>query len=361
MKGRSIEIFCGTGGVGKTTLACSRALYLAQANKKVLVITIDPAKRLKELLQMDEGQAGEVKEIKSEIFGAEWAGQSFHALLMSPEATLKRIQNSNQKANLKNPILKALTRPYAGMNEIMGLLEVQHFYSEGGFDSIILDTPPGKHFVDFLLAANKINRFFDRSFIDIFKHLGKKIKGLNTSKKEGPLTSIVSRGIKKLLGYLEKVTGAEFVEQFIDAVASLYEVQDSFVKAIKFQDELQSSDKCNWVLVTSAQQIKGKEALELMQETQQFVQGHQFLAVNKCLGPLLQNWHPDSKTPLGQLKQILLQREESIKSFSNDNSSSIIVFPEVMGHLPAQHVAQLAKNWESLRSVGNGIQNQDKS
>ena len=49
---KQVELFCGTGGVGKTTIATARALNLAKQNKKVLLITIDPAKRLKQILNL---------------------------------------------------------------------------------------------------------------------------------------------------------------------------------------------------------------------------------------------------------------------------------------------------------------------
>ena len=57
---KSFEIFCGTGGVGKTTLAASRALAQASTGLRVLLITIDPARRLKDLLGLSENSIGEV-------------------------------------------------------------------------------------------------------------------------------------------------------------------------------------------------------------------------------------------------------------------------------------------------------------
>ncbi len=344
MKSRPIEIFCGTGGVGKTTLASARALQLAAEGKNVLLITIDPAKRLKEILGMSSAQAGQVARISGQIFGAEWEKASFDALLMSPEASLKRIQEAaGSKADLNNPILKALTRPYAGMNEIMGLLEVNHHHKSKTYDCIVLDTPPGKHFLDFLQAAGKIQRFFDKSFMEIFKFLGRKIRG-----KEGKsniITSIVSTGVKKLLGYLEKVTGPAFVDQFVDAVAALFQVQDYFLEALRFQEELKAPEGCNWVLVTSAQQGKSGEAGELLREAREMIRGGQHLAINKSLGPLLREWTPPPGSPLETLRHGLMAREERVRDFPGGGFSPILEFPEVFGSSPREHVVELARTW----------------
>ena len=63
IKHKPIEIFCGTGGVGRTTLATSRALYLASHGHKVLLITIDPSHRLKQILNMQEEESGVIVQI----------------------------------------------------------------------------------------------------------------------------------------------------------------------------------------------------------------------------------------------------------------------------------------------------------
>ena len=65
MKGKNyqLEIFCGTGGVGKTTLAASRAKYLSGQGLKVLLITIDPSLRLKQVLNLANDCAGQVRKV----------------------------------------------------------------------------------------------------------------------------------------------------------------------------------------------------------------------------------------------------------------------------------------------------------
>ena len=145
---KKLEIFCGTGGVGKTTLATSRALFLGSKGKRVLLITIDPAKRLKQILNIKDQNAGKIETISSKLFtGFDDNNFTISALLMSPKATLCKILNVN---SIDNNVLNILTRPHGGMNEILSLVEVQFHIQEGKYDTIILDTPPGKHFIDFL-------------------------------------------------------------------------------------------------------------------------------------------------------------------------------------------------------------------
>ena len=132
---KALEIFCGTGGVGKTTLATSRALYLGSQGKKVLLITIDPAKRLKQILSIKDQNAGKIETISSTLFtGFEGKDFTISALLMSPKETLRKILNVEE---VENNVLNILTRPHGGMNEILSLVEVQFHINNGHYDTII--------------------------------------------------------------------------------------------------------------------------------------------------------------------------------------------------------------------------------
>jgi len=345
---KPIEIFAGTGGVGKTTLATGRALHLAKQGKKVLLITIDPARRLKQVLGLKDNNLGQIHDIDGALFDS--PGIYFSALLMSPKATLTRMaKSSSNKNELDNPIVNILTRPYGGMNEIMAIIEVQYHLSQNKYDTIILDTPPGKHFIDFLQSSEKIKQFFDKSFVEIFNYMGKKFSHHSDEGKKTKLLSfIVSSGVKKLLKYLEKVTGADFVENFIEAVSGLYINRQSFLDALQFQENLKKKSYSNWFLVTSVEQCKHVEAQELQSEATYFMHEDSYLLVNKSLTPYLNNWRPNpNNSELIHLRQSMKDRENTIKHLSNIiGHKAEIFFPEVLGARPQEHVKELADTWE---------------
>lgn len=175
---------------------------------------------------------------------------------MSPEKTIARMATSYNTPDLaSNRIIKVLSRLYGGMNEILSLVEVQMQFDSGKYDVIVLDTPPGAHFLDFLESLGKIRSFFDQNFVEIFNYLGQKTA--NAGKKVfsfNIINKVISGGVKKLLSYLQKVTGAQFIDDFIQAVQIIYQSKEAFLKGLSLQDRLKEKTQCNWFLVTSVEQ-----------------------------------------------------------------------------------------------------------
>jgi anion-transporting ArsA/GET3 family ATPase len=343
---KKVEFFCGTGGVGKTTTAAARAVYLTKLNKKVLLITIDPAKRLKQVLGIENKEEGTIQNVSLKLF-EDQNELSFDALLMTPYSTLKRVAEENNTSDkIDTNILKTLTKPYGGMNEIMSIVELQMQLKKHHYDTIILDTPPGKHFIDFLESSKKIQNFFDKTFVEIFQFLDKSFQTKSTKffAPKNLITNLVSTGIKKLLSYLEDVTGESFVKELIDSVSVLYLNRQTFLDALQFHQQLKKVEFSNWFLVTSADQHKIDEAVELKKEAESFIHHDHFLIINKCLTQDFQDWSPQ-KIELIQLKESLLHREKLLKEFSSKNFENILEFHEVLSPSPQEHVASLSKEF----------------
>lgn len=338
---KSFEIFCGTGGVGKTTLATSRALNLSQMGKRVLLVTIDPAKRLKDLLGLKGEHVGEVTSV-------ELQGLKLDALLMSPEKTIQRMASKYNTPDLaNNRIVQILSRPYGGMNEILSLVEVQMQFETGKYDVVVLDTPPGAHFLDFLEGVGKIRSFFNQNFVEIFSYLsqktasaGKKVFGF------GLINKIVSSGVRKLLGYLQNVTGAEFIDDFIQAIHIIYQSREAFLKGLALQDKLKARSECNWFLVTSVEQGKAQEAVEMKSHASEFIHQDHYLVLNKCLEQELRGWSPSDES-LNNVKKSLEGKEISLKQQLRGLFPEVLEFPEVISLSPTDHIQHLTEKWKS--------------
>ena len=343
---KKFDLFFGTGGVGKTTLATARAVQLSQEGKRVLLMTIDPAKRLKEVLGLKDDAAGDVVPIH-ELDGIGKFPVPLHALLMSSSHTLARMAKTAGVPELsQNRIVSILTRPNGGMNEILAVIELQARMESGDYDCIVLDTPPGPHFLDFLESLDKIRFFFDQRFVEIFTSLGR--KAVSTSQKSfaGKLMNkVVGAGVQKLLGYLQRVTGAGFVEDFLAALEVIYRSRAAFTRGLAMEKQLTEAVSANWFLVTSVEQGKAEEALSIQRESDKISQG-MYLAINKCLSKDLAGWNPPAGSKAEDLKKTLLTKEQSLLESTRTGFTEVLTFPEIFAAAPLEHVRPLAQGWK---------------
>lgn len=175
IESRKVVVICGAGGVGKTTTAASLALAAARAGKKVLVVTIDPSKRLAETLGVSRNPATpiELDRAVQQAIGIEAPG-SLWAWMLDPQKVsddvVRKFSKSDADAErlLQNPIYGNVSAMVAGMQEYTAVESLHGFALSGEYDLIVLDTPPSRNALHFLEAPTRVGAFLDRRIFNLF-------------------------------------------------------------------------------------------------------------------------------------------------------------------------------------------------
>ncbi len=159
-----ILVCCGAGGVGKTTTSAALALAAAEAGRRVVVLTIDPARRLAQSLGLVELD-NEPRPV--DVPGA--AGQ-LDAMMLDMKRTFDDIvvaHSTPERAEqiLANPFYQTLSSSFAGTQEYMAMEKLGQLRTAGTWDLIVVDTPPSRSALDFLDAPNRMSRFLDGTMI----------------------------------------------------------------------------------------------------------------------------------------------------------------------------------------------------
>ncbi|WP_300679929.1 ArsA-related P-loop ATPase [Nocardioides sp.] len=211
----SIIVCCGSGGVGKTTTSAALALRAAERGRKVVVLTIDPARRLAQSMGIDQ-----LDNTPRPVQGVDGSG-SLDAMMLDMKRTFDEVvlsQATPEKAAaiLSNPFYIALSSSFAGTQEYMAMEKLGQLHRQGDYDLIVVDTPPSRSALDFLDAPDRLSSFLD----------GRLIKTLLLPAK-GP-ARLMSAGVGMITGALSKILGGQFLTDLQTFVAALDTVFGGF-------------------------------------------------------------------------------------------------------------------------------------
>lgn len=244
---RRLVICCGTGGVGKTTISAAIALRLAQSGRRTVVVTIDPARRLASTLGMS-GLSDEPRRVPAEALLGPGAGELW-ALQLDAKATFDRLvgryaaDEAARARILENRIYRHLSGAVAGAQEYMAVERLHELVEEGGFECIVLDTPPATNALDFLDAPRRITRFIEGRSLRLLLRPGAIAGGFGWK--------ILHAGSGTVLALLERLTGAQLLRDVSDFLAGFDGMYQGFAERAKAVRELLLSEQSGFVVVAA--------------------------------------------------------------------------------------------------------------
>ncbi len=160
-----VIISCGSGGVGKTTAAAAIALHAADLGRRVVVVTIDPAKRLADALGLDGGLTNEPTKVS--LDGATPRTGELWAMMLHPSKTFDALVTqyaaSPERAEriLVNTFYRNIAGALSGTQEYMAAEKLFQLHGDQRFDLVVVDTPPSRNALDFLDAPATLTRFIN--------------------------------------------------------------------------------------------------------------------------------------------------------------------------------------------------------
>ena len=216
-----IIVCCGSGGVGKTTTAAALGLRAAERGRHVVVLTVDPARRLAQSMGLSslDNTPRPVPGAAAEAAGA---GGSLHAMMLDMKRTFDEIVEAHSDPDraeqiLANPFYQSLSSSFAGTQEYMAMEKLGQLRRAEEWDLIVVDTPPSRSALDFLDAPQRLGRFLD----------GRLIRVLTAPTKAGgrAYLKFVTAGFTMVTSVITKIIGAQMlrdVQTFVAAFDTMF-------------------------------------------------------------------------------------------------------------------------------------------
>jgi anion-transporting ArsA/GET3 family ATPase len=251
---REIAIACGSGGVGKTTTAAAVAAMAAvKHGGKVLVLTVDPAKRLANALGLS-GFGNVAKRVPAAAFeaaGVQPRGQLWAAMLDTKQSwdnLVLRHAPDEQTARriLDNPLYQNITGRFVQSHEYIAMERLYELHTDGEYDLIVVDTPPTRNAIDFLEAPQRMQEFF-----------GSRLLRMLTVPYRSRLMNLAS---KPFYSVADRALGSQFLEDIAEFFILFQTMGPGFVERAEAVTRLLHDRRTSFMVVTTLEAAPAHEA-----------------------------------------------------------------------------------------------------
>jgi anion-transporting ArsA/GET3 family ATPase len=251
---RRLVLCVGPGGVGKTTCAAALGLYAAAQGRRVVVVTIDPSRRLAQALGFETSTPGEIVAVLRN------GDLHLDALVLDGAKVFDSIVRGNARNRdtadkiLASRMYQATARRLSGALEFAAMARVQMLVDAGDHDLIVLDTPPTANAIDFLQAPSRVRELIDNPGARLLAgtgRIGAKILGVGSS--------VLSKTFERIAGRQFLGDMGAFLREFADVLGEFHRRGGNF-------EQLLRSRATGVLLVTTASAFSVREAEEFLRQ-----------------------------------------------------------------------------------------------
>ncbi len=255
---REIVVVCGPGGVGKTTVAAAVAAMAAcHQGGKVLALTVDPARRLAGALGLSPARAGAQRvpasafvkagaapngELWAEMLDTKWSWDRLVTQHAPDPATARRI--------LDNPLYQNISGRFVQSHDYIAVERLYELHAQGAYDLIVVDTPPTRNAIDFLLAPERMADFFSSRFLRLL-----------TVPYRSRFADMASRPFYHVA---DRILGSQFLQDIAEFFILFQTLSEGFVARAEEVQRLLGDRRTTFIVVSTLETVPVREAETFM-------------------------------------------------------------------------------------------------
>jgi anion-transporting ArsA/GET3 family ATPase len=251
---REVVICCGSGGVGKTTTAAATGVMVAsELGGRVLVLTVDPARRLATSLGLRAlgNDATRVDPARLAAGGLASAGELWVAMLDTKQSwddlvTRHAPDEETRERILANPLYQDIAGRFVQSHDYIAMERLYELHSSGQWDLIVVDTPPSRHAIDFLDAPARMVEFF-----------GSRLLRWLVTPASSRLLTLASRPFYTIA---DRILGSQFLEDIAEFFLLFQSMYDGFVERAQAVSRILADRRTTFVVVSTLEAAPAREA-----------------------------------------------------------------------------------------------------
>ena len=249
---KEMVVVCGSGGTGKTTVAAALGVQAAtRLGGRVLVLTVDPARRLADALGL-AGALGNTP-VRVDVPGAElWmamldtkAGWDELIRRHAPDPALR-------ERVLANPLYRNITGRFVNSHDYIAMEQLHELHASGQYDLVIIDTPPSRNALDLLDAPGRMREFFGSALL----------KWL-TVPYRSRLFNVATKPFNQIA---DRILGSRFLQDIAEFFVLFRTMEAGFVQRATEVERLLVDDRTTFVVVSTLDPAPAREARFLAEE-----------------------------------------------------------------------------------------------